>query len=163
MPVNSSFENSCNGTSVTERDLKTDRFTDRYLPYLLVQACAHVARPFHRGLRDQGLLLPEWQVLACLIDRDGQSLVELQHLCLIPQSNLSRIVSRMVKRGWLARIEAPDDRRRVTVTLTAEGRRLARQLIDDAQTQEAAALAHLTPGAIADLKTLLAGLMEKNA
>ena len=148
---------------MTETTPINGRFTDRYLPYLLVQACAHVARPFHRRLRAQGLLLPEWQVLACLIDRDGQSLVELQHLCLIPQSNLSRIVSRMVKRGWLARIEAQGDRRRVTVTLTPTGRELARQLIDDAQTQEAAALAHLTPGAIADLKTLLAGLMEKNA
>jgi DNA-binding MarR family transcriptional regulator len=68
----------------------------------------------------------------------------------------------MVKRGWVARIEAAADRRRVTVTLTASGRELARQLIADAKTQESAALAHLPPQAITDLKTLLTGLMEKN-
>ena len=141
---------------------KTAYFTDDYLPYLLVQACAHATRPFHRALRAKGLLLPEWQVLGSLFDRDGQSLVELQHLCLIPQSNLSRIVSRMVKRGWVARIEAATARRRVTVTLTEPGRELARQLIADAKKQEAAALAHLAPQAISDLKTLLTGLMEKN-
>jgi len=141
---------------------KTACFTDDYLPYLLVQACAHATRPFHRALRAKGLLLPEWQVLASLYDRSGQSLVELQQLCLIPQSNLSRIVSRMAKRGWVARIEAAGDRRRVAVTLTDAGRELARQLIADAKTQEAAALAHLPSKAITDLKTLLTGLMEKN-
>ncbi len=142
---------------------ETNRFTDDYLAYLLVQACAHVTRPFHRSVRAKGLLLPEWQVLACLIDRPGQSLVELQHLCLIPQSNLSRIVSRMVQRGWLARIEAAADRRRIVVTLTNQGRDLAQQLIAEAKKQEAQALAHLAPSAIADLKQLLTGLMEKNA
>jgi DNA-binding MarR family transcriptional regulator len=141
---------------------KTARFTDDYLPYLLVQACAQMTRPFHRALRGRGLLLPEWQVLASLYDREGQSLVELQQLCLVPQSNLSRIVTRMAKRGWVARIEAAGDRRRVAVTLTEAGRELARQLIADAKTQEAAATAHLSSQAITDLKTLLTGLMEKN-
>ena len=142
--------------------MTTRRFTDEYLAYLLVQACAHVTRPFHRGLRARGLLLAEWQVLASLIDRPGQSLVELQALCLIPQSNLSRIVTRMVTRGWLQRIEAVGDRRRVEVTLSVQGRELAQQLIDQAKAQERAALSHLSPEAIADLKALLTGLMEKN-
>ena len=142
--------------------MTTTRFTDEYLAFLLVQACAHITRPFHRGLRARGMQLPEWQVLACLIDRPGQSLIELQALCLIPQSNLSRIISKMVARGWVRRIEASGDRRRVDVTLTDQGSELARQLIGVAKRQECEALGHLNPEAIANLKRLLTELMEKN-
>jgi DNA-binding MarR family transcriptional regulator len=44
-------------------------------------------------------------------------------------SNASRICDRLIRAGWLDRRESPTDRRNITLTLTAAGRRLVTKVV----------------------------------
>src|SRR5579863_2031246 len=61
-------------------------------------------------------------VLRVLADHPGLSINELARRTMTHQSSVSVVVSRLVARGLVARVPAPDDRRRLIVSLTPRGR-----------------------------------------
>jgi DNA-binding MarR family transcriptional regulator len=65
-------------------------------------------------------------VLRVLAAHPGLSINELARWTMTHQSSVSVVVSRLVARGLVARVPAPDDRRRLIVSLTARGRLLHR-------------------------------------
>jgi DNA-binding MarR family transcriptional regulator len=74
--------------------------------------------------RQLGISLAQLWVLQILNDGSVSSLNELAGTTATHQSSVSVVVSRLVQRGLVARTPAPDDKRRVQIELTEEGRRV---------------------------------------
>jgi len=66
-------------------------------------------------------------VLRALARREGVSLAELAALARTRRNAVSAVVSRLVRQGLVRRARAEDDRRRVTLALTARARALLRR------------------------------------
>lgn len=115
--------------------LASGSFARNYLSYLLARASFNVSRDFHARLKEWDLTVPEWRVLACLMDVEGLSVGELAAMALMKQPGLTKVLDRMERDGLLKRQSAADDRRRVTLHLTAKGRARVKPV-------QAAALAH---------------------
>lgn len=140
---------------------QTSRFVDGYLLYLMAAASERASAEFHAQVRKMGLRVPEWRVLACLVDNDGMMVTELAEISLLEQSRMTRIIDQMDKRGLTQRAADPRDRRKVRVSLTEEGRVLARDLVAQAQAHEAALLADLADTDAARIKPVLQALLAK--
>jgi DNA-binding MarR family transcriptional regulator len=138
-------------------------FVRDYLLYLLAAASEAASGEFHAHVRAEGLRVPEWRVLACLNDRDGAMITHLAQLALIEQSRLTKIIDQMAAKGLVTRKGDAEDRRRVRVWITADGRRLARRLVSDARAHEATLLSQLEGGDGARIKPALRSLIESLA
>lgn len=134
---------------------ETEGFVADYLLYLLAAASDAASGDFHAHVREHGLRVPEWRVLACLSDRDGQMITQLAQLALMEQSRLTKIIDQMVVSGWVTRRDDKRDRRRVRVYLTENGRRLAEKLVADARAHERRICEQLPAGDAALLKEAL--------
>jgi DNA-binding MarR family transcriptional regulator len=141
----------------------TGEFVPGYLLYLLAAASDAASAQFHAHVRTEGLRVPEWRVLACLNDRDGAMITRLARFALIEQSRLTKIIIQMGERGLIRRQGDPEDRRRVRVYLTDEGRALAQRLVADARAHEQKLLQILEGGDGARIKLALSSLIERLA
>ena len=137
-----------------------NNFVPDYLLYLLAAASEAASDQFHDQVRAAGLRVPEWRVLACLHDRDGSMITHLARFALVEQSRLTRIIGQMDARGLVHRRGDPEDRRRVRVYLTEQGRALAGRLVGQARDHEARLLHILKNGDAGRLKPALRALLE---
>jgi DNA-binding MarR family transcriptional regulator len=97
---------------------------------LLVKAAYRAGmREMNAALADLGLTAPQAEALAVLAQAGPLSLNQLGGLLIAEGGHPSRLVDRLVQAGWVARQEAADDRRRVTLRLTAAGARLHAQAV----------------------------------
>lgn len=113
---------------------------DDYLPYLLNRAGARIAASFTRVVRDYGITLPMWRVLAALNERDGQRMGELAERTSIDASTLSRVIDAMERLGLVDRLRQDDDARSVAVHVTGPGRDLTARIVPLALHYETVAL-----------------------
>lgn len=130
-------------------------FVRNYLLYMLAAASNALSTEFHAYIRGRGLRVPEWRVLACLADEDGQMVTQLATLALMEQSRLTKIIDQMAEKGFVARRSDERDRRRVRVFLTEAGRSLAIELVEAAKAHQASILAQLTRDETETLKNVL--------
>lgn len=128
---------------------------DLYLPYLINRAGVSLAARFGTALRQAGVTLQDWRVLAALREHDGQRLTELAVRTSIEVSTLSRLVGGLEAGGLVSRSRDSDDARAIAIRLTADGAAATATLIPAAQILEREALAGLNEAEIATLKTLL--------
>lgn len=128
---------------------------DRYLPYLINRAGVSLAARFSTALREAGIALQDWRVLAALRERDGQRLTELAQRTSIEVSTLSRLVGSLEATGLVSRNRDSGDARAIAIRLTAAGERVTAMLTPAAQQLEDAAVAGLSDAEIAQLKSLL--------
>lgn len=135
-------------------------FVSSYLLYLLAAASDAASTQFHTVVRRAGLRVPEWRVLACLVDQDGEMITRLARFSLIEQSRLTRIVDQMDKRGLVVRKADIEDKRRVRVYLTAKGKRLATKLVAEAKQHEAQLLLTLKDTNGDEIKDALRSLLN---
>jgi len=101
-----------------------------------------------------GFRVAHYRVLGMLSKRPF-TLSDLATCQAVALPTMSRTVSTLVDRGWVARTEDPEDRRRIQLTATDEGRSVLEQLHAQAQRRLAARLAGLTA---AERAQVLAGL-----
>lgn len=88
------------------------------------QTCDKV---MHRKLAEVGLTVPQYDLLMSLMKKDGQTQQELARRLLVVKSNVSSLLSRAEREGWIRRESNPEDARGKIVTLTAAGKRLAKR------------------------------------
>lgn len=141
-------------------DPNENGFVPGYLLYLLAASSDRASAQFHAHVRSQGLRVPEWRVLACLVDDDGMMITQLAKLSLMEQSRMTRIVDQMDARGLVTRAPDRDDKRRVRVCLTADGRALADTLVADARAHEAKLLSSLADTDAERIKVVLKALLD---
>lgn len=98
------------------------------LAYLLAQANRIVSTSLERLLSREGASLEQWRVLEVLSDEQGRSMGELAQLVLMNHPALTKLMDRIVSRGWVHRTTDPADSRRVLVYITDAGLALAARL-----------------------------------
>jgi DNA-binding MarR family transcriptional regulator len=91
------------------------------LTYLLAQANRLVSAALERLLAAEGAQIEHWRVLEVLSDERGRSMGELAHLVLMNHPALTKLIDRMVSRGWVHRSADTADSRRVLVFITDTG------------------------------------------
>lgn len=82
-------------------------------------------RESQRLFRPHGLTAAQYNVLNVLAPHPGgMSQRQLSDVLVVDRSNVTGLLDRMEKAGWVRRSDAPQDRRVYLVTLTPAGRRL---------------------------------------
>ena len=89
--------------------------------YLLLAVQREGNRLLTEALRPFNLTPAQAEVLRVLQEYQPLSLVALGDLLICEQGSPSRLVAGMVAADLISRIAAPDDRRRITLTLTKHG------------------------------------------
>jgi long-chain acyl-CoA synthetase len=100
------------------------------VPPAAARALARLSRHVERALDPLDLSLPQYRVLSLLHDGSSASSALAGRLAVSPPS-ITAVVDGLVVRGLVARSADPDDRRRVHLELTEEGRRL----LDEAEAE----------------------------
>lgn len=101
------------------------------LRYLILAIQREGNRILAANLRPLGLTPAQAEVLRVLRDYQPLTLTGLGELLICENgNNPSRLVDRLVTAGLVQRDPQTDDRRRVTLTLTADGETSARQVVD---------------------------------
>ena len=95
------------------------------LRFLILGVQREGNRMLAERLAPLGLTPSQGEVVRCLADAGPLSLVTLGGLLVCETGSPSRLVNTLVEKALVERNENPDDRRRVTLRLTEEGRRLA--------------------------------------
>ena len=133
---------------------------NNFLPYLVNRIGPPIEDGFAGPLADAGITLQMWRVLAVLHEYGDQSIGALSQLTSIRISTLSRLVSRMTKKGLVSRRRDGDDARSVTVHLLKSGASKAEMLIPYAAEYEKRLTRDFTEAELAMFKHLLVKFYE---
>lgn len=129
---------------------------DDFLPYLVNRVGAALVARFTRdALAGEQLTIDMWRVLAALSDNGGQRQVDLAGLTSIEASTVSRLVTRLVHRGFVTRSRSHTNSREVIVQLSPKGAAVVRKLVPIALELERTALAGVSANELAAIKRLL--------
>ena len=127
-----------------------------FLPYLTNRVGMIVAEQFgNDALAEHGLSIAMWRVMAVLASRGSQRQIDLADLTSIEVSTLSRLITRLIRKGLVTRTRSINSNREVTVKLSPKGQSLVNHLIPIALDFEAAAVAGLSAKDIGVLKRCL--------
>lgn len=131
---------------------------DDFLPYRLNRLADKVSREFSTIYAGRhGLTRPEWRTLATLGQFGTMTATEIGAHSSMHKTKVSRAVSALEKRKWLARGMDPIDRRLEHLTLTRAGHAAYRELVPLMQAHEARLLGRMT---LAERQTLLRAIAE---
>jgi DNA-binding MarR family transcriptional regulator len=132
-----------------------------YLPYLVNRVGSIIAEQFGaEALAPHRLSIAMWRVLVVLASKGGQRQIDVSDLTSIEASTLSRIVTRLVRLGFVTRTRSSASNREVVVKLSAKGRALVTRLVPLARDYETVASAGLPPEELAVLKKCLRRVYE---
>lgn len=95
------------------------------LTVAVFEAADALLRGSQRLFRPHGLTAAQFNVLNLVAkSASGMSQRELSDLLVVDRSNVTGLIDRMEKAGWVRRSDNPDDRRAYRVSLTIAGQRL---------------------------------------
>ncbi len=104
---------------------------------------------------DDSVTVPQLRVLVMVDTRGPLNLAGVAAGLGVNPSNASRICERLIRAGLLDRQESPDDRRNITLRLTAAGRRLVNKVTRHRRTAITRVLRGMDPEDRELLKTAL--------
>ncbi|MBD2344683.1 MarR family winged helix-turn-helix transcriptional regulator [Anabaena subtropica] len=102
------------------------------------------------------LSIPQLRSLAYLNRYPGASLSDLAEHLGVTSATASATIERLVQRDLVQRIHHPQERRRIVLTLTEEGKSILQQSLDQTRTQIADLLKGLTAEEISSVEKGLA-------
>ncbi len=132
----------------------------------LIKAQRQALAAIERALSAAKLPPLAWYDVLLELDRAGGSLrpFEIERAMLLAQYNLSRLIDRLEKAGYVERRAYADDRRGQVVAITPAGKSMRRRMWSVyGPTIQAAVGANLSSKQIDTLATLLGALIEKSA
>ncbi|RVV97528.1 MarR family transcriptional regulator [Mesobaculum littorinae] len=126
---------------MSDFDLRT------FLPYLLNQAAEETSLGFSRVYKDRyGMLRTEWRVLFHLGRYGDMTASEICRLAKMHKTKISRAVSALEEKRFVAGRESGTDRRREILTLLPQGRRAFDDLVGVAERHDRDLTANLSSG-----------------
>ncbi len=125
------------------------------LAFLLNRAGAAVGSAFTAELKECGMTLPMWRVLAALWGSGEQTLSSLSEVTSVEISTLSRQVAALADRKLVLRQPSGVNWRSINISLTSEGRVTVDRLLPVVERHERAALDGVDPADVRRLKRLL--------
>ena len=100
----------------------------RNLPLMLLQVRELVLANFRPMLKDAGVTEQQWRVLRALFGEGSLEPKQIVRVCCLSSASLVGILVRMEDLGLITRKPVAGDQRRVLISPSAKGRRLALQL-----------------------------------
>lgn len=100
---------------------------DHQLCFALYSSSLVMTKLYKPVLSALGLTYPQYLVLLVLWESDAISVSELGSRLFLDSGTLTPLLKRLEAAGWLSRLRAVDDERRVIVSLTTAGRALRRK------------------------------------
>ena len=144
----------CEGTLCVAVKPRLD--LDDYIPYLINRVGFALAASFTAAaLNRHDLSIAMWRVLAALSANGEQRQIDLAAMTSIDVSTLSRLVTRLVRRGLATRRRSKSNSREVLVELSPKGRALVGTLIPIARELETVAIAGVAKRELAAIKRSL--------
>jgi DNA-binding MarR family transcriptional regulator len=111
--------------------------------HLLHRAQQIAANQSAQALREAGITLRQFSVLAALSEAEGTSQSRLVEATGVDRSTLADMVFRMEKTGLIARTKSPEDARAKAVSLTEKGRAALNRAAPSVRQADAMLLANL--------------------
>ena len=96
----------------------------RSLPMQLMLAREAVMQRFRPHLNEHGLTDQQWRIVRALNEAEAMDIAALGRVCCLHTASLSRTLPNLEADGLVSRRADTQDQRRVSVSLTAKGRRL---------------------------------------
>ena len=100
---------------------------DHQLCFALYSSSLVMTKLYKPVLSALGLTYPQYLVLLVLWETDAVSVSDLGTRLFLDSGTLTPLLKRLETAGWLTRLRAVDDERRVVVSLTSAGRALRRK------------------------------------
>ena len=125
------------------------------LAFLLNRTGAAVSSAFTIELKQCGLTLPMWRVLAALWSAGEQTLGGLADITSVEISTLSRQVATLHEKKMVLRRQSGMNWRSVNISLTGEGRAMVERLLPAVERHERAALEGVSAADARRLKVVL--------
>jgi MarR family transcriptional regulator, organic hydroperoxide resistance regulator len=100
---------------------------DHQLCFALYSSSLVMTKLYKPVLSALGLTYPQYLVLLVLWETDAVSVSDLGARLFLDSGTLTPLLKRLEAAGWLTRLRAVDDERRVIVSLTTAGRALRRK------------------------------------
>lgn len=123
----------------------------------LMRTHSQFACEYDRLFRSYGLSSPQYNILRILRGHAGTPLPSLeiaaQMITIVP--DITRLLDRLEKAGYVQRQRSTEDRRVVHVVITAGGKRLLAKLDEPVRRGEVDSLKHMTRKELAELSRLL--------
>lgn len=132
---------------------------DQLLNYRLARLLASSSAPGIRMFEGRyGVSRREWRLVGLVAVYGTMSPSDLAERAHLDRPRVSRVLTGLVRRGLLARVGLPNDRRRARVEITPEGRQLYEEVFPQLVSQQGHLLAALTPEQLAAFDRALAVL-----
>jgi DNA-binding MarR family transcriptional regulator len=128
----------------TKKPITAVQFADRVMRVMprLIMAITTTERNYlARGL----ITLPQARVLLILMDRESCSMQQIARAIGLRASTITNMVDRLVRMGLVERRRSANDRRVVTVSLTAKGRRVLERIRREKHRTAMEMYEHLSP------------------
>lgn len=138
-----------------------DKWLRSFVPYLMYRITSQLNMRIRGKLRNSGINLARWRVLAVLRAYGEINLGRVVELTVMEQPSVSRIVTQLVIEGLVKRKLAKTDSRFVLVRLTAAGEKAFKSIYPTAETHQDLALRGFTKTEISTLIGFL-GRIQKN-
>ncbi len=97
---------------------------DNQLCFALYSASLAMTKLYKPLLEELGLTYPQYLVMLVLWEGDNLSVSQLCDRLSLDSGTLTPLLKRMEAAGWVSRLRATDDERKVYIQLTAQGRKL---------------------------------------
>ncbi len=133
----------------------------RNLPHLLLQSRETLMRRFRPILQAHGLTEQQWRILRALLEEDALEPRQLCERCLISSPSITGVLLRMEEAGLIVRERMPHDQRRVNVTLTAQAKKLGKQLAPEIEETYAEIEASVGVGQLQNMYDVLDVLLQR--
>ncbi|MEM9495480.1 MAG: MarR family transcriptional regulator [Pseudomonadota bacterium] len=95
---------------------------EEFAPYRIVVLGDAISRRMGRAYADENLTIPEWRVLAVVGQAERVAARDVVARTPMDKMRVSRAVTSLEEKGFVARETDPDDRRVFSLSLSAEGR-----------------------------------------
>lgn len=120
----------------------------------------HVSQSFARSLVETGVTVAEWVILREMFEAGETAPSALAKTTGLTRGAVSKLIERLVQKGFVSRAEAAEDRRFQDVALTAAGRKIVPVLASIADRNDAEFFAQISAQErerlVATLKKLVA-------
>ena len=129
-------------------------FSNNYLGYLLARCSYEVSAEFHQKLKQEGVSVLTWRVLAS-VQQQPDTVNHLAKKVLVNQSTLSKALDRMERDELISRNRDPEFKSRTHIAISEAGNKLIDRLIRIANEHEDHAFSNMSQTELKQLRGLL--------
>jgi MarR family transcriptional regulator for hemolysin len=123
--------------------------------FLIHDIARLMCKAFDKKAQTLGLTRSQWTVLIHLRRQDGLKQADLANLLEVQPISLTRLIDRLVNKGWVVRKKDPSDRRAKRIFLTAKVKPLTGKLLELGKKTREEALKGLDKASIEKLMGML--------